>query len=146
MINRMRTLITCLCLVASPGWAWDFTPTPICTLSWENEDSSVVVTYDPRGPEYAITLRRAMPWPQEPIFAIQFQGAQGLTISTSRHRLSEGGRALTVTDRGFGNVLDGLQYNDEATALTGSAALPVPLNGAAPAVEAFRDCAQAPSV
>lgn len=146
MINRMRTLITCLCLVASPGWAWDFTPRPICTLSWENEDSSVVVTYDPREAEYAITVKRATPWPQRPIFAIQFQGARGITISTSRHRLSEGGQALTVTDRGFGNVLDGLQYNDTATALTGSAALPVPLKGAAPAVEAFRDCAQAPSV
>ena len=142
----MRTLIVCLCLVASPGSAWEFTPEPICTLSWEDDQSSVVVTYDPRGPEYAITLRRPMPWPQAPIFAIRFQGALGLTISTSRHRLSDGGRALTVTDRGFGNVLDGLQYNDTAVALTGSAALPVPLSGAAPAVEAFRDCAQAPSV
>jgi hypothetical protein len=44
MITRMGTLITCLCLVTSPGWAWDFTAKPICTLSWENEDSSVVVS------------------------------------------------------------------------------------------------------
>ena len=142
----MRALIACLFLVASPGWAWDFTPEPICALSREDEHSSVVVTYDPRGPEYAITLRRSTQWPQEPIFAIRFQGARGLTISTSRHRLSEGGKALTVSDRGFGNVLDGLQYNDTATALTGSAALAVPLKGAAPAVEAFRNCARAPSV
>lgn len=145
MVDPMRILIACFCLVASPVWAWDFTPRPICTLSWENGDSSVVVTYDPRGAEYAITLRRAMPWPEAPSFAIRFEGARGLTIATSRHRLSDGGHALTVTDRGFGNVLDGLQYNDTATALTGSAALPVPLHGAAPAVEAFRDCAQAPS-
>ena len=146
MVGTMRTLITCLCLFASPGWAWDFTPRPICTLSWENDDASVVVTYDPRAAEYAITLRRTAPWPREPIFAIEFHGARGFTISTSRHRLSEAGQALTVTDRGFGNVLDGLQYNDTATALTGSAAMPVPLDGAAPAVEAFRDCARAPSV
>lgn len=142
----MRTILACLCLVASPAWAWQFTPDPICTLSREAADNSVVVTYDPRGPEYAITVRRAAPWPSAPVFAIRFEGARGLTISTSRHRLSEGGRALTVTDRGFGNVLDGLQYNDTAIALTGSAALPVPLAGAAPAVEAFRACAQAPSV
>lgn len=142
----MRILIACLCLFASTGLAWDFTPKPVCTLSWESNESSVVVTYYPDVAEYAITLRRAAPWPDEPIFAIRFEGARGLAISTSRHRLSEGGRALTVTDRGFGNVLDGLQYNDTATALTGSAALPIPLQGAAPAVEAFRDCAQAPSV
>jgi hypothetical protein len=60
--------------------------------------------------------------------------------------LSEGGTALTVTDRGFGNVLDGLQHNEAATALAGSASLSVSLDGAAPAVEAFRDCAQTPSV
>ena len=142
----MRTLIALLCLATSPGWAWDFTPEPICTLSWEDGDSSVVVTYDPRGPEYAITLTRATPWPQEPIFAIQFEGPRGLTISTSRHQLSEGGRVLTVTDRAFGNVLDGLQYNDTARALTGSATLAVPLEGSTPAVEAFRNCPQAPSV
>jgi hypothetical protein len=142
----MRTLIALLCLAASPGWAWDFTPEPICTLSWADGDSSVVVTYDPRGPEYAIALTRATPWPREPVFAIQFEGPRGITISTSRHRLSDSGRTLTVTDRGFGNVLDGLQYNDRANAVTGSATLAVPLEGAAPAVEAFRDCTQAPSV
>jgi hypothetical protein len=142
----MRILIACLCLVAAPVSAWEFTPEPICTLSWENENASVVVTYDPQRSEYAITLRRAAPWPREPVFAIRFDGPRGLSISTSRHRLSEGGRALTVTDRGFGNVLDGLQYNETATALTGSASLPVPLEGAAPAVDAFRNCTAAPAV
>ena len=142
----MRSLIACLCVAASPAWAWEFTPDPICTLSREADGSSVRVTYDPRVPEYAIALRRAVPWPQETLFAIQFVGPRGLTISTSRHQLSEGGTVLTVTDRGFGNVLDGLQYNRTATALTGSAALAMSLEDAAPAVEAFRACTSAPSV
>ena len=143
---RMKSLAACLCVLASPAWAWEFTPDPICTLSREAEGSTVVVTYDPRVPEYAIVLRRAVPWPQAPSFTIRFDGARGLTISTTRHRLSEGGTALTVTDSGFGNVLDGLQFNETATALTGAAELPIPLEGAAPAVEAFRACTAAPSV
>ncbi|MEO1532112.1 MAG: hypothetical protein AAFU72_08085 [Pseudomonadota bacterium] len=106
----------------------------------------MTVTYDPRVPEYAIALRRDVPWPKDALFAIRFDGPRGLTISTSRHQLSEGGTVLTVTDRGFGNVLDGLQFNDTATALTGSAALSVSLDGAAPAVEAFRACTTASSV
>jgi hypothetical protein len=142
----MRCLIACLALAASPAWAWEFTADPLCTLTWDAAESGIVVTYDPRGPEYAITLRRATPWPDAPVFAIRFEGVRGMTISTSRHRLSEGGRALTVTDRGFGNVLDGLQFNESAVALAGSATLTAPLDGAEPAVAAFRDCTQAPSV
>jgi hypothetical protein len=145
-LRAMRRILACFCLAASPGWAWEFTPEPVCTLFRNSEASSVIVTYDPQAGEYAITLRRAAPWPLEPIFAIRFDWPRGLTISTSRHRLSEGGTALTVTDRGFGNVLDGLQYNEAATALAGSASLSVSLDGAAPAVQAFRDCAQAQSV
>jgi hypothetical protein len=148
MLSAMRMMIAfiSLCLFASPAWAWEFTPDPICTLSREAEGSSVVVTYDLRVPEYAISLRRAVPWPSAPTFSIRFDGPRGFTISTARHRLSDGGMALTVTDKGFGNVLDGLRYNETAIAVTGSATLPVPLSGAAPAVEAFRACALAPSV
>lgn len=36
--------------------ARDFAPTPICALSWENEDSSVAITHDPGAAEYTITL------------------------------------------------------------------------------------------
>lgn len=142
----MRWFLICACLGASPVWAWEFTPNPICTLSREADGSSIVVTYDPRTSEYAIALTRASPWPRDPAFAIRFEGLRGLTISTSRHRLSEDGTVLNVTDRGFGNVLDGLQYNVTATALTGSVALSVSLDGAAPKVEEFRACTAASSV
>jgi hypothetical protein len=142
----MRMIVACLCLMASPSWAWEFSAQPICTLSQEAEDGGVVVTYDPQIPVYAITVRRTTPWPSAPVFAMRFEGVRGNTISTSRHRLSEGGLALTVTDSGFGNVLDGLQYNDTATALAGSSSLRVSLDDAAPAVAAFRACVAAPSV
>ena len=134
-----------LCLLAGPLHAWEFTADPVCTLSHETEAASVRVTHDPAIPEYAITITRAgAAWPGGPVFAIRFDGPRGLTISTTRHRLGEAGRALTVTDRGFGNVLDGLQFNDTATALLGDAAVAFPLDGAAEPVGRFRACVAAP--
>ena len=50
---------------------------------------------------------------------------------------------VTVTDTGFGNVLDGLELNDTATALIGTAQVAVPLSDAATAVRAFRTCTEA---
>lgn len=137
----MHVLIACLCLAVTPATAWEFRPTPVCTLLHDTADASLRVTYDPRVPEYAITIRLAATWSVGPVFAIRFDGPRGLTISTTRHRLHDGGRALTVTDSGFGNVLDGLEFNDRATAATGETAVPFGLDGAAPAVAAFRACA-----
>jgi hypothetical protein len=140
----MRALLALL-LLAAPAQAWEFTPVPVCTLSHETADASVTVTWDPRQPEpYAIRIDRAVPWPDGPVFSIDYAGARPLTISTSRHRLSEGGTALTVTDRGFGNVLDGLEFNATATAILGEAQAPFPLDGAAEPVRAFRACTEAP--
>jgi hypothetical protein len=59
--------------------------------------------------------------------------------------LSDDGRTLTVTDGGFGNVLDGLALNGTATALAGDTVIPFDLAGARPAVEAFRACGVVPS-
>ena len=75
-----------------------------------------------------------------PIFAIRFDGPRGLTISTDRHVILDDGATLTVTDRGFGNVLNGLEFNDTATALLGDRAVAFALDGAGPAVRAFRAC------
>jgi hypothetical protein len=55
IVSAMRTLMTCFCIVAPPGWAWEFTPEPICTLSGETDESSVVVTYDPRWPRSGVS-------------------------------------------------------------------------------------------
>ena len=139
----MRALL--LLLVASPAQAWEFTPVPVCTLSHATAEASMTVTWDPRQPEpYAIRIARAEPWPDDPVFSIDYAGPRPLSISTSRHRLSEGGTELTVTDRGFGNVLDGIEFNATATATVGGVTAPFPLDGAAEPVRAFRACTEAP--
>ena len=97
--------------------------------------------YDPRQAEpYAIALTLTGPWQPAPVFAIAFEGAADLMISTSRHRTSPDGRTLSVSDTGFGNVLNGLEFNATATAISGNQAVTVPLEGAAPAVQEFRAC------
>jgi hypothetical protein len=141
----MRAMIALL-LLATPAQAWDFTPTPVCTIFNTAPGLSVRVTFDPSQPEpYAITLTRPDPWPQTATFGLSFSGPAALTIGTSRHQLSPDGRSLTVTDTGFGNVLDGLAYNGTATALAGDTLVPFDLTGARPAVEAFRACGVLPS-
>lgn len=136
-----------LFLFASPALAWDFTPTPICTLFEDTADLSIRVTFDPSQPEpYAISLTRPSdPWPVTDSFGLRFDGPAALSIGTARHQLSADGRTLTVSDTGFGNVLDGLALNSTATALAGTTAIPFDLTGARPAVEAFRACGVVPS-
>lgn len=139
----MRALIL---LLATPVQAWDFTPTPICTILNDTPELSIRVTYDPtQAQPYAITLSRPDPWPTTETFGLRFDGPAAMTIGTNRHQLSPDGRTLTVTDAGFDNVLDGLALNGTATALAGDAALPFDLTGARPAVAAFRACNVLPS-
>jgi hypothetical protein len=141
----MRTVIA-LFLFALPAQAWDFTPTPICTMAEDTPDLSIRVTYDPSQPQpYAISLTRPDPWPATETFGLSFNGPAAMTIGTGRHQLSADGRTLTVSDTGFGNVLDGLAFNGTATALAGATSVPFDLTGARPAVEAFRACGEVPS-
>ncbi|MEO0401927.1 MAG: hypothetical protein AAF214_06090 [Pseudomonadota bacterium] len=122
--------------------AWDFTPTPVCTLDHEEPGVSVKLTYDHATALYAIALTSAQGWPAAPAFSMAFSGAAPNTISTPRHVTR--GNTLTVTDSGFGNVLDGLQYNAVVTAFTATAAVTLSLSGAAEPVQRFRDCTSAP--
>ncbi|MEM6727040.1 MAG: hypothetical protein AAF618_00945 [Pseudomonadota bacterium] len=132
----MRSFL--LCLLASPAAAWDFTPGDICLLGDVQGGLSIELTHDPSQPLYSITLRRDTPWPEAPVFGIAF--ANGPTITTNRHVLSEGGQALTVTDRGFGNVIDGLAAGGTALALVGDDVEEFSLEGAAEPAEAFAAC------
>ncbi|WP_245818946.1 excinuclease ABC subunit B [Marivita hallyeonensis] len=121
--------------------AWEFTPVPICTLFHQGEDMAVMVTYDHSVREYAIHLSREGGWPEDDVFSMRFEGERGLTISTTRHSVDAvDPRTLTVKDRGFGNVLNGLNFNARAVAVLGDLEVPVSLDGAAPAVEEFRAC------
>ena len=142
----MLRAIVFLLLSAAPAMAWETRPGQICELVYDGETASVKVTYDPAIPEYAIAITPALPWSDAPVFAMRFDGPRGNMITTDRHIISEGGSTLTVTDRGFGNVLNGLEFNHTATALLGDQAISVPLEGAGPAVRDFRACASGLSV
>ena len=137
---RMRILT--LLLLATPAHAWDFTPTPICTLSHAEAAADVTVTYDHATRLYAIAVTSADGWPNAPAFSIRFDGPRPGTISTTRHQTTD--QTLTVSDVGFGNVLDGLEFNRTATAFTQTAAVTVSLAGAAPEVQKFRACVTTP--
>jgi hypothetical protein len=63
-----------------------------------------------------------------------------LTISTQRQVISGDRASVTVKDSGFGNVLDGLEFNNTATAILGNEAVTFGLENAGPAVRAFRAC------
>ncbi|MEM8655738.1 MAG: hypothetical protein AAGF36_13425 [Pseudomonadota bacterium] len=134
--------LTVLALLPVPAQAWEFTPLPVCTLSHAEAAAGVTVTYDHATQLYAIAVTSADGWPAAPAFSIRFDGARPATISTTRHITAED--TLTVTDSGFGNVLDGLEFNTTATAFTQTAAITVSLEGAAPEVQKFRACATAP--
>lgn len=141
----MRALIT-LTLLAAPASAWEFSPAPVCTILHDTADLSLRITFDPAQPEpYAIALTRPTPWENTESFGLRFDGPAAMTIGTARHRISPDGKTLTVSDSGFGNVLDGLAFNGTATALAGSTEVPFDLSGARPAVEAFRSCNVVPS-
>lgn len=135
-------LAIALALSGLPASAWDFTPGPVCLLTHATAEAEVSLTFDPGVPEYTITLRRpGRPFPAVPVFAMQFDGPRGLTISTTRHENPDGDPTqLRVTDSGFGNVLDGLQFNRTATALVGDQSVVFPLDGAAGPVADFRAC------
>ena len=136
----MRTLIS-LALLTTPAHAWEFNPSPICTLTDTQEAGTLTVTYDPSLPEYAIAITLADGvWPVTLDFNMAFAGGNGLSIGTNRHIISGDGRTLTVTDRGFGNVLDGLEFNTRAYAVTGDFTAGFDLDGIAPAMAAFRAC------
>mmetsp|Transcript_29475 Transcript_29475/g.57763 ORF Transcript_29475/g.57763 Transcript_29475/m.57763 type:complete len:140 (+) Transcript_29475:3716-4135(+) len=137
----MRLLIA-LMLTALPAHAWQFTPKPICMLTHSEADTNVAVTYDHATRLYAISITTAQGWPTAPAFSIRFDGMQSNTISTRRHQTE--GNTITVTDAGFANVLNGLEFNESATAFTATAAATVSLNGAQEPVQHFRDCTKTP--
>ena len=139
----MRIFIVLL-LTALPASAWEFTSDPICRLDHTEADVSVKLTFDHSSGLYAIAVTQPNGWPGAPVYSIRFEGPRPLTISTDRHQIIGG--TVTVTDTGFSNVLDGLEFNRSATALTATAAAQFSLDGAAEPVQAFRACTTAPSV
>ncbi len=139
----MRAVLL-LMILSTPAYAWDVTVGQICTLSHESEASTIFLTYDPSEPLYSITVTQTNSvWTQTPWFAMRFEGSSPIEIATSRHVLSDGATSLTVTNTGFGNVLNGLEYNQKAYAFTQDQVTKFSLVGAAEPVRVFRECAGA---
>lgn len=139
----VRCAVATVCFATS-AQAWEFTPGLPCILTHDTDDAEIELTYDPTKPLYSVTIRQANPWPASDIFALQFDGPSGMTISTDRHALNRDGRAVTVFDTGFGNVLNGLQFNTTVTAYLGDTTVSFPLAGAAGPVADFRLCRAQP--
>ena len=137
-------LAVALSLLAGQATAWEFSPTPICTLSHVENDVSLTLTFDPAASQYELILTlRADVWPTAPAFGMLFDGPRRIQIGTDRHVLSQESRRLAVRDSGFGNVLDGLEFNDRALAQSGPKIVAFSLSDAAPLVRAFRECGTA---
>ncbi|SEQ01044.1 hypothetical protein SAMN05428995_102302 [Loktanella sp. DSM 29012] len=131
-------LLTC---AAQSAAAWTFKADPICKMIQPTGGGSITVTYDPATGEYAMMLTLVTDhWVPSDRLTMAFIGARPFQISTDRHFLSDNDTRLTVTDTGFGNVLDGLQFNDVAQVRSGDQTMTIPLAGAAEAVAAFRNC------
>jgi len=138
--SPMRLMIALACLPL-PALSWEFTADPVCTLSHSLPGAEIVLTYDPARPEYTLRLTRSdTPWPEAPSFALVFEGGYPLQLGTAEHRLTDAGATLVVRDSGFGNVLNGMERNRTAIALTGQTALRIPLDGVTEPLARFRAC------
>ncbi|MEM9434697.1 MAG: hypothetical protein AAGA12_12315 [Pseudomonadota bacterium] len=129
-----------LALLPLPAHAWTFTPGLVCTLIHETSEARIELTYDPSEPLYSVTISRDRVLPKEPFFSMRFVGPAGRMISTPRHSYNESSTAVTAEDSGFGNVLDGLQFNQIAEAILGDTVISFPLAGASEPVARFRAC------
>ena len=79
-------------------------------------------------------------WQNAPTFGMAFANDRPISIQTDRHTISPDGRSITVKDRGFGNVLNGLEFNARAYAILGDQTVGIDLEGIGPAMTAFRNC------
>ena len=139
--------IECLCRISialltltAPANAWEFTPGSPCLLTSPPGDVAMALTYDPSAPRYTVSITAPEPWPKSQLFVMQFDGPTARQIGTNRHTLSDDGRTLTVTDSGFGNVLDGMAGGGQVVALAGDVAVVISLSGVEAPLAAFRAC------
>ena len=138
---RLALLLTLLPLLnTGQAQAWTFTPGLICELEHETPNAKIALTFDPAKPLYSVTISRPNALPQTQFFSMRFIGPAGRMISTDRHSFNDDKTAVTAEDSGFGNVLDGLQFNDIAEAILGDTTIRFPLAGAAGPVAKFRAC------
>ena len=142
---RLLTFVALLLSAAAPALGWETRSDSVCRIEADTPAARVTIAYDPVRTLYAIFLTRSAPWPDASSFSIRFDGARPNVIATDRHFFPNGdSRTVSVVDRDFGNVLDGLAAGGVAhIGFDGEGTTMIPLTGAAPAVTAFRACADA---
>ena len=128
-------------LFANRATAWEFAESNICTLTHDTQETSIALTFDPSIGVYdiAITLM-GQTWGDAPAFRIVFDGPNPLAIGTDRQVISDNQTRLSVSNSGFGNVLDGIQFNETMTASLGDQSVTISLDGASDPMAAFRLC------
>ena len=143
--GSMRAILTtCLVALTAPVSAWEFTETDICTVTHDAADVTVTLTFDPATDIYDIALAlSSATWGDGSNFRIVFDGPNPIAIGTDRQNINDGRTTLNVSDSGFGNVLDGIQFNRQMTASLGAQSITIPLAGAAEPMVAFRLCPSA---
>ena len=127
-------------ILATPAFGWEFEAGPTCVLRDVQDQVSVTLTHDPSVPEFSISIRQNVSWVGGPIFAIAFVGDSPFEITTNRHVLSDDGQTLTVRDRGFGNVLNGMEFNATAIASLGDQQVTFDLQAVDEPLQPFRTC------
>ena len=135
MRQFLRAALIIARLIGSPSLAWDFTTSPICTVTDRGSDTGLKLTFD--GELYALHLSHLEGWQNAEVFAIRF-APNGPFIQTTWHQID--GQTLSVSDAGFGNVLKGLQDNQVAQVLLDETFREIDLNGAYTPVENFKNC------
>ncbi len=142
-----KPMLICAAMIslASSAVAWEFAETDVCTVTHDSTDMGVVLVFDPAASLYTITLTQPQnTWATDDNFRLRFDGPRALIIGTDRHVYGDEGRSLSVSDSGFGNVLDGIALNESMTALVGDQSVSLSTADAGEAMQAFRACPSAP--
>lgn len=134
-----KTALTMI-LFASPALAWDFTSGQICTLSDATDTAEIILTFDPALPRYTLSVTADTAWPTGGTFMMTFANTRPAKIQTDRYVLSVDGMTLSVSDSGFGNVLNGLEFGGQIRAAVGDQLVELTSGGIAAPMEAFKNC------
>lgn len=136
----MHRILLLILLMIEPAVAWESGSGRVCEIVHQSENALLRITFDPAIEEYSLAISLTRSWAAGPIFALRFEGLQSNTITTDQHRITDGGATVVVTDSGFGNVLDGVEFNTTVTAILGEQEVTVLLDGAAQSLREFRRC------
>jgi len=135
MRQFLRAALIIAGLIGSPSLAWDFTTSPICTVTDRGSDTALKLAFD--GEFCVLHLSHLEGWQNDEVFAIRF-APNGPFIQTTRHQIDD--QTLSVSDAGFVNVLKSLQDNQVGQVLLGETVRNIDLSGAYPPVENFKNC------